>query len=297
MVATKAQLTERNALDRRIQLSGLLVLPLRLAQVEDLLGQCSLGPVAILEQERLHQGEIDLLTDRFIPYPRERTGVRQAAQVIGGRVTLATLVRAHLHIVHRLEVGHAVDHRITQAGVADQHVLFIAIEDLAEVAADLGNQGAVSVLLDPHEGGVIVRQHRLGEHQQLGQALDPVVQVAVAQDQHQGVADLAVGAVAERPGVGVHEVLQRRQWQVELRIQLEARLGDIGLQHQVGTLLFAQGEEVAIQPLVLAVQLGLVGRLMRDAFQADHTQQPIRREFDDAFMPDVMFHQGRQHLG
>ncbi|MCY1291154.1 hypothetical protein D9M70_403310 [compost metagenome] len=153
------------------------------------------------------------------------------------------------------------------------------------------------VFLDPHEGGVIVRQHRLGDHQQLRQALDPVVQVAVAQDQHQRVADLAIGAIAERLGVSVHEVLQGRQRHAELRIQLQARLGDIGLQHQVGALLFAQGKEVSIQPLVLAVQLDLVSRFMRDAFQANHTQQPIRREFDDAFMPDVMLHQRRHHLG
>ncbi|MCY1295247.1 hypothetical protein D9M70_445770 [compost metagenome] len=118
------------------------------------------------------------------------------------------------------------------------------------------------VLLDPHEGRVIVRQHRLGEQQQIAHALEAVIEIAVSQDQHQRVADLTIGAIAERLCIGSHKVLQRAYRHLVVRIQLQAGLRDVRLQHQVRALFLTQREEVAIQPLELLFEGGRVGGFM-----------------------------------
>ncbi|MNP10296.1 hypothetical protein D3C76_1024410 [compost metagenome] len=132
VVTTETQFPERDVLNRRAQLVGLLGLPFGLRQVEELLGEPPLGLIAVVEQECLYEREVDLLTNSLVPHSRESAGIRQAAQVIGRGVARASAIRAVLDIIQCPETRHAVDDSIPEARISDQHILLMPIEDLTE---------------------------------------------------------------------------------------------------------------------------------------------------------------------
>ncbi|RMV04602.1 hypothetical protein ALP18_200155 [Pseudomonas amygdali pv. myricae] len=122
-----------------------------------------LGLVTVFEQKRLHQGELELLLDSLVPHTGVGPATGVVAQVKGGRETLATPIGPVLDKIVVFEVGDAINDRVTQAGVADQHVFFVPVDQQAEVAPDLREQCTVFVFLQPHDDRVIFGQQRRGQ--------------------------------------------------------------------------------------------------------------------------------------
>ncbi|KPY76884.1 hypothetical protein ALO58_200119 [Pseudomonas savastanoi pv. savastanoi] len=117
-----------------------------------------LGLVAVLEQKRLHQGELELLLNGLVPHARVSPTAGVVAQVKGGRKALATPIRTVLDKIVVFEVGDAINDRVPQAGITDQHVFFMAVDQQAVVAPDLREQRTVFVLLQAHDRRVILGQ-------------------------------------------------------------------------------------------------------------------------------------------
>ncbi|RMU28040.1 hypothetical protein ALP31_200077 [Pseudomonas amygdali pv. morsprunorum] len=292
VIATKRLVAQGDGLDGIFKFFGLPGITLYRAQVRHVLFEFVLGLVTVFEQKRLHQGELELLLDGFIPHARISPTAGVVTQVKGRRKALATSVGPVLDKIVVFEVGDAIYDRVAQPGVTDQHVFFVPVDQQAVVAPDLREQRAVFVLLQAHDGRVIFGQQSFGQRQQVAHALDPFIHLAVLEDQGNAVPDLVEGAVAKRCGVSVHEVLKRGQRQGVLRVQLDARLGDVGLQHQVLAFLFAQGQEVAVEVMKQVDQFVITAGFAGNPLQLDQAHQAIAGQGHHVFV-DRIAHQWR----
>ncbi|KPY95717.1 hypothetical protein ALO43_200511 [Pseudomonas tremae] len=111
----------------------------------------------------MHQGELELLLDSLVPHTGVGPATGVVAQVKGGRETLTASIGPVLDKIVVFEVGDAINDRVTQAGVADQHVFFVPVDQQAVVAPDLREQRTVFVFLQAHDDRVIFGQQRRGK--------------------------------------------------------------------------------------------------------------------------------------
>ncbi|KPW61775.1 hypothetical protein ALO80_200096 [Pseudomonas caricapapayae] len=147
MIAAKRLVAQGDGLDGIFKLLGLLGITLDRAQIRDVLFEFVLGLVTVLEQKRLHQGELELLLDGFVPHAGVGAATGVVAQVKGGRETLTAPVGPVLDEIVVFKVGDAINDRVTQAGITDQHVFFVAVDQQAVITSDLREQCTVFVLL------------------------------------------------------------------------------------------------------------------------------------------------------
>lgn len=163
VVATKRLLTHGDVLDGFFQLLGLLRVTLHRTKVRNVLLKADLGLVAILKQKGLNQRELKLLLNGFIPHPRIGTTTWVITQIVGGRKTLTTSVRSILDEVVLIKAGDAVDHGVTQAGIADQDILIMAVDQQAKEATDLRVQSTMLVFFQCQERRIVAVEHGLGD--------------------------------------------------------------------------------------------------------------------------------------
>ncbi|RML40516.1 hypothetical protein ALQ95_200178 [Pseudomonas syringae pv. ribicola] len=163
MIATKRLVAQGDGLDGIFKLLGLLGIALDRAQIRHVLFEFVLGLVTVFKQKRLHQGELELLLDSFVPHARVSPTAGVVAQVKGSRKALATPVGTVLDKIIVFKVRDAINDCITQPGVTDQHVFFVPVDQQAVIASDLREQRTVFVFLQAHDGRVIFGQQRRGK--------------------------------------------------------------------------------------------------------------------------------------